>query len=632
MKNLIKRTIVALMVVIVLVCSAPFASSIGASEVSGIAITAQAASKKTHLKKTKITLTTGESYTQKLLDKNNKTISASKVKWSTSSKKVATISSSGKIVAKSKGKATLTATYKGTKYKFTVTVKDATLKYKTKTLYLGKSFTQKLEDATGDTISSKNITWKSADKNIATVSSKGKIVGKKAGKVKIYSTYKGKKYTATITVKNPSVKLDEKELTLTNKEPVTLKATVTPSGETIRWKSSNTKVAKVSSNGKVTPIGSGKTTITAYIKYSGNSKTYKATCTVYVNLPGSTYLNPLSGQSGEVIGIRDLVLDEKTTQKIRINVTNIISGDEANALAYSENMYNTKPGNGYEWRFIFIDVDYISSTDGYNHELEATDVLWTDKLFTKKGSSVNVKDTAALGDMYSGQGVFDVSILPGGSASIVFGVLIPENAGDLLLRLTDPDYNYVWVSLTAPSEDVGGSGEIEETDIFANVRTLKNYIRYYGSTNSSGNKFIKTTSSDSGYEFTYGIVYNIAEDYLTFTFICNPSSSSGIKESISFDYKGDSTEELLEAISLYYEYGELLGASKAYALIDIKEFDEDTVLDFSWDSASDSFMVIPEAEESLNSGLQLAFVGWEYLIYSETGLTMSDIGFTSYNN
>ena len=46
-----------------------------------------------------------------------------KVKWSSSQKKVATVSSKGKVIAKKKGKAVITATVKGKKYKCKLTVK-----------------------------------------------------------------------------------------------------------------------------------------------------------------------------------------------------------------------------------------------------------------------------------------------------------------------------------------------------------------------------------------------------------------------------------------------------------------------------------------------------------------------------
>lgn len=627
MKNIFKKAVVALMIVIVVFCSAPFVAKMTDNAITGVAITAEAASKKTHLKKTKLTLTTGESYTQKLLDKNNKTISASKVKWSTSNKKIATVNSSGKVVAKAKGKTTITATYKGTKYKFTVTVKNATLKYKTKTIYLNKSVTQKLEDASGDTISSKNITWKSSDKKIATVSSKGKIVAKKAGKVKIYSTYKGKKYTATITVKNPSIKLNKTELNFTGREAVTLKATVSPSGETVKWTSSNTSVAKVSSKGKITPIKSGKTTITAYIKYSGNSKTYKATCSVTVALPGDTYKNPLSGQSGEIIVLNDYISEKE----IIIDVTDVLYGSQANNLAESENPYNEKAGNGFEWRFIFLDVDYLYSSEGLNDCLWASEIISDMNIYTKNGSYVQVKDIATLNNEYEGHGIYDVELYPESFGTIVFGVLIPNDTGDLLLKVPGSDDSYTWIELTAPDYDDGYDNEYNE-DVFENVEYLKSYIKRYGSTNSSGNKFIKTVVEDDSYSHTVGVVYDYSKDCLTFIFGGESyGDESTLCTSLDFSMSYDSIEEYVEATVLFYTYGELDGSAGAYSVIDISNYSEYTYLDFYWANTSTDYIATEDTEDFLNDTLQYAFTGWEYLIYRETGLTMSDIGFISYN-
>ena len=75
-------------------------------------------SKKIYLSKKSVKLNKGQ--TLKLVLKNAK---ASKVKWTTSKKKVATVSKKGVVKAKNKGKATITAKYKGKKYKCKITVK-----------------------------------------------------------------------------------------------------------------------------------------------------------------------------------------------------------------------------------------------------------------------------------------------------------------------------------------------------------------------------------------------------------------------------------------------------------------------------------------------------------------------------
>ena len=87
--------------------------------------TTYAASKKIHLEKTKVTLVAGKTFQQQLIDKNGKTIKASKVKWKSLKKSVAKISKKGIITAVKAGTAKMTAKYKGKTYKFTVKVKKA---------------------------------------------------------------------------------------------------------------------------------------------------------------------------------------------------------------------------------------------------------------------------------------------------------------------------------------------------------------------------------------------------------------------------------------------------------------------------------------------------------------------------
>ena len=80
---------------------------------------AVAKKKKIALSKTKATLTVGKKLTLKL-----KNATASKVKWSSSNKKVATVAK-GVVKAKKAGKVTIKAKYKGKTYSCVVTVKKA---------------------------------------------------------------------------------------------------------------------------------------------------------------------------------------------------------------------------------------------------------------------------------------------------------------------------------------------------------------------------------------------------------------------------------------------------------------------------------------------------------------------------
>lgn len=95
---------------------------VGMVGIFNVDTTYAAAKKKIHIKKKTVILSVGETYTQKLIAKNGKTIKAKKVKWKSSNKSVAKITKKGKITAVSAGTVKMTAKYKGKKYKFTVQV------------------------------------------------------------------------------------------------------------------------------------------------------------------------------------------------------------------------------------------------------------------------------------------------------------------------------------------------------------------------------------------------------------------------------------------------------------------------------------------------------------------------------
>lgn len=77
----------------------------------------------------------------------------------------------------------------------------------------------------------------------------------------------------------PSVTLDQNEVTVEASDTVTLTAGTYPAGETVTWTSGNTSVATVAA-GVVTGVAAGTTTITASITVNG--VTYTDTCSVTV--------------------------------------------------------------------------------------------------------------------------------------------------------------------------------------------------------------------------------------------------------------------------------------------------------------------------------------------------------------
>lgn len=133
----------------------------------------------------------------------------------------------------------------------------------------------------------KKISWSSSNKNVATVSSSGKITAKGTGTTTITAkTSNGKKATIKITVtkkfiKVTSISLNKEKVDLEVGEETTLSATIKPSNASnkgINWSSNDETIATVSSSGKITAKKPGTATITATTK-DGNKK---AVCTVTV--------------------------------------------------------------------------------------------------------------------------------------------------------------------------------------------------------------------------------------------------------------------------------------------------------------------------------------------------------------
>lgn len=165
-----------------------------------------------------------------------------------------------------------------------VAVSGVALDKKVATINVGKTVTVKAT-VTPANADNKTLAWTSSNTKIATVSN-GVVKGVKAGRVIITAkTTDGSNISATctVTVKQPvtSISLSKKATMYTGKK-LTLKAKVNPanaSNKALTWKSSNTKIAKVASNGVVTGVKAGTVKITATAK-DGSRKS--ATCTVTV--------------------------------------------------------------------------------------------------------------------------------------------------------------------------------------------------------------------------------------------------------------------------------------------------------------------------------------------------------------
>lgn len=120
------------------------------------------------------------------------------ISWHSSKPAVAKVSDNGKITAKKKGKATITATIGITTKKCTVTVENPKLNDTSLSLNLNQTKKLKLSGC------KHSVKWATSNSSVAKVK-KGTVTAKRVGSAKITAKVHGKKFTCKVTVKKPTV-------------------------------------------------------------------------------------------------------------------------------------------------------------------------------------------------------------------------------------------------------------------------------------------------------------------------------------------------------------------------------------------------------------------------------------------
>ena len=243
----------------------------------------------------------------------------------------------------------------------------------------------------------KNLTYKTSNKKIATVSKTGILRTKKKGTVTITAIAKNNKTakaTMTLTVGKVVKTLKFKEgtkNTVTAGKKFTLHPTYSPkkaSTKAVTFKSSNKKVATVTSKGKVTAKKAGKVTITATCKDAGKKK---ATFKVTVKKKAVTPAKPTT--TTKTTTVTPVVSGNKAT----------LSGIDANATQY------VVKRNGKEAIFSAADVQealrYLGNPASAYKEWLAT-TLRTELFVTvegTKGSATKTVKVTNVNDQYNGE-------------------------------------------------------------------------------------------------------------------------------------------------------------------------------------------------------------------------------------
>lgn len=197
------------------------------------------------ISKTEFSLAPGQSKSLIVWGANNT------LTWSSSNKKVATVSKDGKVTAKAPGKTTIYANVNGKDIPSEVTVLQ--MNHDSIVLehggVMGFIKTLKVED-TND-----KVTWSSSNTAVAVVNRDGVVTTRGAGTATITASVNGAKLTCEVKV----LEISTRYFTLKKGETKTLN--VYGTDKDITWTSYKRSVATVSKDGTVTPTSAGNATI-----------------------------------------------------------------------------------------------------------------------------------------------------------------------------------------------------------------------------------------------------------------------------------------------------------------------------------------------------------------------------------
>jgi len=231
--------------------------------------------------------------------------------WSSNKSSVASVNGSGFVTPGNPGQAVITATLSGTGLSATSTVTvtpvpvaSVSVTPSPDTLVVGQQLqlTATPQDANGQALSGRAVTWDGSDDAVATVSSNGRVTALSAGTMTVSATSEGKTGTATIVVNAvpvASVVLSPATQSVVVGQTTPAFTAVTKdasgnvlNGRTVTFSSSDPTVATIDANsGVATGVKAGTTSITA----TSEGKTSNTATLTVTDIPvGSVTIAPAS--------------------------------------------------------------------------------------------------------------------------------------------------------------------------------------------------------------------------------------------------------------------------------------------------------------------------------------------------
>lgn len=308
-----------------------------------------------------LSLTVGQTATVSALtlDADRRVLTGRAVSWVSGNSAVASVDASGLVRAVGAGSTTITASSEGKTGSAQVTitapaavpVASVAVTPSSGTLAVGGSvsLSATTRDASGATLSGRNVAWSSSAPQVATVSSSGVVTAVAAGTATISASSEGRTGSASITVQAPaaapvaSVSVTPGTGTITVQGTLNLSATTRDasgsilSGRTVTWSSNTPQVATVSQTGVVTAVAPGNAMITA----TSEGRSGSASITVQPVPVASVTVSPGSGTldvggtlslmattsdaSGGMLSGRSVAWSSSNSQVATVSSTGVVS-------------------------------------------------------------------------------------------------------------------------------------------------------------------------------------------------------------------------------------------------------------------------------------------------------------------
>lgn len=187
-----------------------------------------------------------------------------KATFKSSNPKIVSVDQNGNLTALKAGQVKISATANGVKAYCDVVVKRASIKLVKTSLVLYIPQTTEYKLIANVSGASSKANFMSNNTSIVKVDAAGKLMAIKEGKTTIKASANGLTAVCKVEVKKKSLNLNITTSTiyLKGKNSIQLKPVIVGPSNKVSYKSSNTKVARVNSKGKVVAVGKGIATIT----------------------------------------------------------------------------------------------------------------------------------------------------------------------------------------------------------------------------------------------------------------------------------------------------------------------------------------------------------------------------------